>query len=246
MTSGPSSRDPATRGTARCGNNRFRSSGSICAWTVHAAATSKRSSDSLNNEVFELATYPVGHPHRHSVSLVPELGVESSIQVSGLRPRDGRVEHRVRRRNGRARRTDGEPLRDFGGHETIGPRSVEAVRRAVREGMTLDDAQAAAKRRRMRIKNSLWMTMALCHERAVTISYHHEVFRNALGPGPTRRRSLRLHQSDDTGNRLRSLRLHQPDDARDRRPLLVVPQWCAHRASARALTAIRQGSLRRY
>lgn len=59
-----------------------------------------------------------------------------------------------------------------------------AQKLASREGRILDDAQAAAKRRRLRIKNSLWMAMALCHERAVTISYQHEVFRNALKVAP--------------------------------------------------------------
>jgi hypothetical protein len=63
-------------------------------------------------------------------------------------------------------------------------RGAAAEKIAKREARVLDDVHAAAKRRRVRAKHSLWMAMALCREGTATISYHHEVSRNALRIAP--------------------------------------------------------------
>lgn len=59
---------------------------------------------------------------------------------------------------------------------------------AEREGKTLADPFAHAKKRRLRAKHSLWLAMALCDQKKVTISYDHEVFRNSLKVAPPDRR----------------------------------------------------------
>lgn len=55
---------------------------------------------------------------------------------------------------------------------------------AILEGRTLAEPFSATKRRHLRVKNSLWMVMALCHQRRDTISYEHEMFRNTQRIAP--------------------------------------------------------------
>jgi len=61
----------------------------------------------------------------------------------------------------------------------------DATRRiAEREGRIVPDPMTNARQRRLRIKHSLWMAMALCRRRAVTISYDHEVYRSIWKVAP--------------------------------------------------------------
>lgn len=55
---------------------------------------------------------------------------------------------------------------------------------AILEGRTIAEPFSAAKQRRLRARNSLWMVMALCIQRRDTISYEHEVFRNTQRIAP--------------------------------------------------------------
>jgi hypothetical protein len=65
----------------------------------------------------------------------------------------------------------------------------EARKTAERSSEPVSDFFSLAKARRLKVKNSLWFAMALCHQHATTISFYLELSRNSLRVAPPGSRS---------------------------------------------------------